>query len=286
MLKENEALTRFESEILTFDYNSQLPVKQVAELVAAFESYVTGYKELEEEARSLIVTSEDDEEGMSRAKRLRLDIRKFRTGAEKERKKQKKYSLLIGNLVQEISSLIQGPIKAIEDHLEEQELFAARRQEERDQELLLARKELLRPYVEERLIDTYPGLKEMTDEQFQRQLVVEKAAFAARAEKARQEAIDRQSKEDEIVEHQRRENIRLMEEAEQARRDKIEAEKRAAEAQKEANQLKLEAQLNKHPDEIDPYDQGQFELAQKILEEFEVSNELKDFLEDIVGVAI
>jgi hypothetical protein len=113
-----------------------------------FDSYLKTLEEYKTIAFEHIVTDENDKEGMEEAKKSRLLIMKIRTNADKTRQELKKDALAYGSAVQGIYNLIEEQTKPIEEHLRNQELFAERAQQAREEALRIEREKLLEPYLE------------------------------------------------------------------------------------------------------------------------------------------
>ena len=146
-------------------------------LLKQFAGFFNKAQELAKVGRELLVTREDDLEGMAEAKRIRKELQDIRTkGVEPTRKELKEQSLREGKAIDGIANVIKALIVPVEEHLEKQEKFAQIAEENRKLELLENRRELLSHYVN----DVYVfNLSEMTEEVFATLLENSKKAYEA-----------------------------------------------------------------------------------------------------------
>jgi hypothetical protein len=81
-------------------------------------------KEYEEKVKAIVVTDETQTELMAEAKELRLELRKYRTSADKDREKLKAGSIKYGKAIQAAYNETERVCKEYEEYLEAQEKFA------------------------------------------------------------------------------------------------------------------------------------------------------------------
>ena len=165
-----------------------------------------------------------------KAKRLRLDIRKVRTGTEKIRKEQKEEYLRAGKAIDGVSNILKWAVTDKENKLEEIENHFEIQEQKRLDALQMERVELLSEWVDdasERQLssldkDTFDALLSTKKQQRLDMIEAEKKAEEERIAKEKADAEER--------ERIRIENERLKKEAaERERLAKIEAEERAKE---------------------------------------------------------
>lgn len=80
-------------------------------------------KEYEEKVKSIVVTDDSQADLMVEAKEIRLEIRKYRTSAEKDKDKLKAGSIKYGKAIQAAYNETERVCKEYEDHLKAQEDF-------------------------------------------------------------------------------------------------------------------------------------------------------------------
>lgn len=160
-------------------------------LVRYFAQYFKDLANVEAEARSIIVADRDDVEGMTRARELRLFLRKKRIAADKLRKALKEEFLNGGRFVDNTAKLITEPCSELEDHLQKQEDFRANLIKAEMERVRKERSELLAPFVEDVRVYDLAG---MSEEQFEMTLIgarsthEQKLAFFAEQKKREEEA--------------------------------------------------------------------------------------------------
>jgi len=81
-------------------------------------------KEYEEKVKSIVVTDDSQADLMVEAKEIRLEIRKYRTAAEKDKDKLKAGSIKYGKAIQAAYNETERVCKEYEDHLKAQEDFS------------------------------------------------------------------------------------------------------------------------------------------------------------------
>lgn len=190
-------------------------------------------------AEALVVTNESQKSEMKMAGVARKALKEIRINADKTRKDLKEDSLKYGKAVQSVYNLIEGLIKPIELHLEQQEKFVEIQEENRLMARLAERTEKLKDYAE--FVALNLEVKYLSDAEFDTELqrAKERKEFDAKV-KAEEE---KQRREQELKAEQERqaqiaENARLRKEAEQRQKE------HEAQLQKEREEkAKLEQQL-------------------------------------------
>lgn len=229
----------------------QLPAEKVQTLANIFEPFMRQVVELRKEAMQMLVTDEDDKAGMNAAAKLRKTIKAIRTNAEKHRKEEKQFSLITGRMVQWFGNQINDLAKLTEAHLQEQETYAARMEQQRLDAIGEKREKEIYQFASDEV--QFPGLATMSEEDYQSLLNQTREAFEYRQMKAKQEEQERLQREAEA----KAERERL--EADRAKLRAIE-EQQAKEAA-EAAAKKAEAEATLAPvHNNDPIKAARFEL--------------------------
>lgn len=117
-------------------------------IIKNFDEYLPQIAELESEAHDIVVSDESQKKEMKEAKAMRLKLRKLRTDSDKKRKDLKADALAYGKAVQAIYNKIEGRIKPLEEHLQNQEDFIKIKELERINALREDRQKQLEPYSE------------------------------------------------------------------------------------------------------------------------------------------
>lgn len=206
-----------------------IPADMAADLVARFVPFAQQANELATEAHGLEVTDEADTAGMAEARRLRLAMKAVRVEADKVRKAEKEYALVVGKAVDWLGRSIREHAEAVEARLEASEKFAERMEAERRAALAAERAAILAP-----ICDDLTGwdLGAMAPAAFEQLRTAMQAAHdQAERERAEQEAARVAAAEAERAERERirEENERLRAEnaAQQAESARLAAELRA-----------------------------------------------------------
>jgi len=236
-----------DNELAIVAEQSNLSHGKVQELLSQFGDSFNQARALAKESNAIIVTDEKQVELMGRARVARLKLKNIRVEVEHIRKNLKEESLREGKAIDGMANIIKALVVPIEEHLEKQEKFAERAEDERKHQRHVERIEKLSPYVER--TDIY-SLEDMSDDAFDTLLRQSKDAHKAKQDAERQAEIDRQARvEAEQKEQQRirEENIRLKKEAEE--RERIAAVERQANEKKLAEERAKAAAVQKAKDE-------------------------------------
>lgn len=209
-----------------------LDARRALTLRETFENVIAQVEDWQSEARSLIVTAEDQTGKMARARLLRLEIRKVRVDLDKRRKDLKAGILVEGRAIDGAFAVFEGLSVPLEKHLLEQEQFAERLAKQRADALRDARSQaLLALGVNSAAM---PGaLGEMSEEVWGSVLADAQAAKAQREEQAR------------VAEEARVEAARIVAEREAAawaERIRLDAERQAREEAQRAENERLKAE--------------------------------------------
>ena len=211
---------------------SKIPADMASDLIERFVPFAQQVNEIASEAHGIEVTDENDAAGMAEARRLRLAMKAVRVEADKVRKTEKEYALVVGKAVDFLGRSIRERAELVEARLEQSEKFAEIKAAERAEALRVARVELLLPYVDD--VSQF-DLAGMTEQAFETLLSAMKTNHEA-ALKAEQEA----------------EAARVAAaEAERAEQERIRAENEAlrkANAEKQAEADRLAAELKAKQD--------------------------------------
>lgn len=187
------------------------------------------FGEIQATKNAIVVTDEDDETSMKKARSLRLILKKTRTSVENKRKELKEESLRKGKAIDGVAKYIKDEIQPVEDFLEKQERFAELQAEKRLLELKRERLEKVSGLVEN---PQSLNLDTLTDEEFEKLLSELKTEHDLRAAQA--EAYEREQ--DRIRREKEQEETRLREENEILKKQ---ATEREAEIAKQREEIEL-----------------------------------------------
>lgn len=237
-------------------------------LLEKFSNFFQLAGEWEIKAKSIVITRLDQKAEMKMAKQGRLFLKSKRVEIENTRKSLKEQALREGKAIDGIANVLKALIEPLEEHLDRQEKFAERLEQERKNTLRAERLALLFPlnvdpnmYSDLGEMDqqTWDNVHETAKLNFQRIKDAEKKAEADRIAKEAEEAKERErirleneKLKAEAVEHERLAKIekdkadKLLAE-ERAKADKILAEAKAkadaeAKALAEKNRIEREKQ--------------------------------------------
>lgn len=212
----------------------------------AFEGYFQQADEWRTKALAIQITRPDQVREMRLARETRLALREIRINAEKARKRLKEDSLRKGKAIDGIYNMLEFAVAPLEKHLQEQEQFIERMEQERKAKLKAEREEKLAPFG----VDvTLYQLGEIDEATFTQLLETNQLAFAARQEAAKKAEAERIERERiEAEERAKREaeaaaeRERLRTENERLAREKAEAEAKARAEREAAEKARREAE--------------------------------------------
>jgi hypothetical protein len=203
----------------------ELEPTQSEQIIQHFAVLLDEAKGWEAKAKAIIVTDEKQLDVIADARKTRLALKAIRVKAEHKRKELKEGIVRQGRAIDGINNVIVALIAPLEEHLEKQEKFAERLQQERLDRLDAERRAELGAYVGD--TSAY-NLRAMTPEAYAMLLETSRIAHEAQKEAERKAEEERQAKEKAEAEERERlatENARLKAEAEA--REKAEAERKA-----------------------------------------------------------
>lgn len=239
-------------------------------LLETFQPHFNAVRKIVEKSQFIIVNDATQIDQIKAAKAARLELKKHRLAADKERAELKEDYLRTGQAIDKVAGVIKSMAQAEELRLEEQEKFAERQETARKSALNTARTaELQAVGVAD---PSFYGLGDMPDETYAKLLAGHRDAHIARLEaqkaaigetaRAREEARIKDEQRAEEEKRLRAENERLeaerlkAEEAARIERERREAEakdlqrqweertnKEKAEADERARQTRIEADL-------------------------------------------
>jgi hypothetical protein len=142
------------SNIIEFKNSEELKAvegSKAKKIKALFEPMVQMLEGFESDYNTIIKESENgiNEDLMSRAKRLRIDISKIRINAEKARKAEKEEYLRAGKAIDGANNILKWAVQDRENNLKEIELYFERLEEEKKRKLQEERVSQLSKYVED-----------------------------------------------------------------------------------------------------------------------------------------
>lgn len=220
-----------------------------------FTPYFQQASEWKEKAEKLVITDASQVKEMQEAREARLALKNIRVAVEKQRVALNEDGLRKTKAINGIANVIKFLIVPIEEHLQKQEDFVKIQEEQRKAQLKEDREKEMAQYEAETTFydlanmpeETYLNLLTNAKEQYKLKQEVQR--------KIEEERIAREKAEAEERERVRIENERLRKEAEE-REKAIEAERKAQQAElekqrKEAEEKQkvIEAQLKKEREE-------------------------------------
>jgi hypothetical protein len=251
-----------------------LEENKVQSLLGSFTQSFQEAKELASGAKSIKVTGEDQVEEMTKARELRLSLKATRVDVEKTRKELKEQSLREGKAIDGMANIIKALIIPVEEYLEDQEKFAERQRDLRNQEVEQKRIAELSKYVDEVEVhklhpnymsaDTFNKLLETSEKAWKAQREAEKRAEEDRIAKEKADAEERErirleneklkkereereaeiakekAEQDKKMEAERREKERLEAELEAKKKEEIKAKREAEEKERKEREAEEE----------------------------------------------
>lgn len=214
-----------------------LEQNKIQSLLSNFVEYFKNAQEISKDARSIIVTNEDQVKEMADARKKRLELWKIRCQVENTRKGLKEQSLREGKAIDGMANIIKSLIFPVEEYLEKQEKFAELLAAKRKAERLAERQAELGKYVND--ISLY-NLSDMPEDAFK--MLVENSMKAMEAQKeaeikAEQERIKKEKKEAQDREKMKKENEKLKKQAEAREKSLAEERKRVAEEKAKQDEI-------------------------------------------------
>ena len=217
-----------------------LDIPFAKKILKGFEVFFEQAAMYESEAKQIIVTDATDVATISRARELRLTLQKIRTGAEREKDKNKADLLVHTRFIDGLFNTVKMVTMPLENHLMEQEKFAEIQLKKMREELREKRLAELAPYE----VDTsYIVLEDMPEDSFNKLVADSKTNF-----ENKQKAIEAQKKEQEEQDKKREQE--LADAKEQKRLAEIERkEQEKKQAELDARQAKIEKEEKRIADE-------------------------------------
>ena len=243
MSKASEVIEKPTVRTLSVD-DYGLDKSKTAHLVKSFNKFFEQASQYEQEAKSIVVTSADQKDMMTKARETRLKLKSIRVDVEKCRKSLKEQALREGKAVDGVANIIKAIIIPIEEHLDEQEKFILNAEKKQKEESIQRREVELSKYVED--ISAY-NLGVLTDQAYDKLLDTSKKAHEAEQvaiRKAEEERIAKEKADAEEAERIRLENEKLKKENEEKQK-KLDAEKKKSDAERAAREKKEEAEKKK-----------------------------------------
>lgn len=246
---------------------SGLQKSQAESVMQGFKDFFEEVKKYEQKAKSILITSAEQVQEMKEARAIRLELKNIRVNAEKVRVERKEFFLRGGKAIDGIANVLKALVVPLEEHLDKQEHFVERLEEERKERVNAERIAQLQPYVVD--IAVY-NLKDMTDGAFEVLLKTSKTAFESIKEaekKAGEERIAKEKAEKEEQERIRLENEKLKAEAE-AKEKAFAKERAKAEAErKKIEEAQIKEREAKEKAEAELQAKKEAELRAKIEKE-------------------
>lgn len=236
MSKESEAVITPEvmpKEALQIIEQTGVENSTATQLRQAFETMFGEAEKWATKAKDIVVTDVSQTREMKLARECRLALREIRCKAENTRKTLKADALAKGKAIDGIANVLKALVEPLEAHLQKQEDFAKRVEEQKREELRQARNLAMTPYAEFFAMSPGFDLSAMSQEQFDAMLE------CLKMKKDAKEAAERKMEELRLAEEERlrkeaEENARL--EAEQREKERLERERLLKEAQDKAQE--------------------------------------------------
>lgn len=225
------------NELVTVIEQAGLDEPKAATLYAGFNGIYQQASVLVADAKNIAVTEESDVEGMTRAREVRLALKRLRVEAEELRKTSKEGIVREGKAIDGVANILKAMIVPAEEWLEQQEKFAEIARAKREQEVYDERVRELSPFVG--LSVAHYNLREMTEDEYATVLSDAKANHQRWLDEEaalEKERIEREKEEERKRALLAEENKRLKAEAEE-REKKIAAERALATKQAEKERL-------------------------------------------------
>lgn len=260
-----------DSELVKIIKKSDVPDSVVASLQNSFAPFYKEASDMQKEAKELIVSDENDVDGMKRARELRLKLKGIRVEAEKTRKDLKNESLRTGKAIDGIANVLKFLIVPLEEHLEGQEKFKELLEKKRLEELEGKRESELSKYVSEESLSFY-NLGEMSNDAFNNLLETSRKAYEAEQQaikKAEEDRIAEEKKEREEQERIRIENEKLKKKLEKEELEKGALLKEMRTKQEKEEKVAKEEAEQKRKDDLAPDLEKLSKLARR-LSEFDI----------------
>lgn len=234
-----EVIILSSTELLEVAKKSSINITKAKAYAMGYAPFMEQVNELSSVLAELNIDEPTSEDAM-KARRARLDLVKVRKMAEEKKSKDKETIVIEGRLIDGLFNVVKSAAQLTEaEYLEiekHQELAEAARKES----LKAERSLLLEPYGTDL---TFIAVGEMTNDQFNAFLDVQKAGFEAKIEAARVAEIAR------IEAEKKAETDRIeKEKAEKAERERIEAENARLKAEQEKLKKEQEAERKKQAD--------------------------------------
>ena len=231
---------------------------KAAQIKATFEPMAEMLQDIEDAFNGIVkeASNEINEDVISRARRLDLDIGKIATKVEANRKDQKEEYLRAGKAIDGVSNIFKWAISDKRNKLKEIQNFFKLQEEERIEALQADRVAAISPYIEDA---EQRKFSDMADDVWEAYLAAKTKDFNDRIEAETQAELDRIEAEKqarEEAEAMRSENERLKEECRiaeeaQAKADKIrKAQEAQAAAALKSERDKAAAEKKKLDDEL------------------------------------
>jgi hypothetical protein len=189
------------------------------QLLEGFKAFLERVKILKDKAVAIVVKDASEVDKMKEARLVRLELKDIRVKAENVRKERKEFFLRGGRAVDAVANIVKAAVVPLEEHLDKQEKFVERLEEERKDKVNNERIAALTPYVTD---ITMFNLRDMTEGAFDILLKGSRTAWEDQDRANKKDAADRKAKE----EADKLENERIRKENEKLKADKEEAERR------------------------------------------------------------
>lgn len=269
-----------------------LPESEVVNLQSPFITFLQQVEAMKSQAMSINVTSIDQVEDIKKAREWRITFKNIRVDCEKVRKKMKEDSLRRGRAIDGMANVIKDLIAPIEQHLDDQEKFVERQEQQRIEALRQKRVSELWQYQVDG--NNFPNLGAMPEEQYTLLLSGVKTQFenaVAAAKKAEADRIERErlkAEEDERIrkenEARRIENEKLQKKLEAERVKREAEEKKRIEAESKLKTVKKEIKQEKQAEAAAPraraYAAGELQLDGEDIPKSAKVGDLVIFLRD------
>lgn len=224
-------------------------------LLESFQNFFEEAAKWEARAKTIKVTSADQEDDMKIARVGRLALREMRLDVEKRRKELKEQSLREGKAIDGISNALKAVVIPVEEYLEQQEKFVEI-QEEKKRELI--RLEVEKKIEEERIA------KEKAEAEERERIKIENARLLKEAEERELKAkAEREAHEKAMAEEKSKAESERKKQEEALRKEREESDRKMKEA--EAKAKAEQCRLKKEADEKAEIERKERERLEAIL---------------------
>jgi hypothetical protein len=136
-----------ENQLIEIVKKSDVEEATAKNIIESFKPFYDDAIAIVEDAKSIIVTSEEQKDEIEKAHGYRMKLRTIRTSADKKRKELKEDSLKYGKAVQGVYNFIEESVSGVESYLQEQEDFVTIQEEKKISATRAIRTNGINPFI-------------------------------------------------------------------------------------------------------------------------------------------